>query len=143
MAWTHSSYDSCEYKQTVAQTTKPLGYMLYPAKVEHSSKCRNMLGLVGGNEVSNIRGNLVDLESELTGRTRDAGKCDVMLYKPSCPMTETDCQPASISITERGTGHVRTIDTRLGHQPACQMFGYREVPAPVPMTVPGCAARRM
>lgn len=142
-SWNRTKYDSCEYKQSLAQSTNPLGYMLYPAKFESASKCRNQLGLVGGNDVSNVRGNMVDLESDLKGITRTAGRCDAVMYKPSCPMTETECQPSSLQFTERSTGHVRTIDTRLGHQKSCQMFGYREVPAPAPMTVPACTGRRL
>lgn len=143
MSFGRTKYDSCEYKQDLAQSTTPLGYMLYPAKFESSSKCRNQLGLVGGNEVSNVRGNMVDLESDLRGITRPAGRCDAVMYKPACPMTETDCQPSNLKFTERSTGAVRTIDTRLGHQKSCQMFGYREVPAPAPMSIHGCSARRL
>ena len=142
-AQNRTRYDPCEYKQAVTQSTNPLAYMLYPAKFESASKCRNQLGLVGGNEVSNVRGNLVDLESDLMGITRTAGRCDAVLYRPSCPMTETDCQPPSLKFTDRATGNVRTIDTRLGHQKQCQMFGYREVPAPEPMKISGCNPQRL
>ncbi len=141
-SWGRTKYDAAEYKQDLRQSTEPLGYMLYPGKWESESKCRNQLGLVAGNDVSNIRGNLVDLESDLKGITRPAGNCDAVMYKPTCPMTETDCQPRSISFSERATGQVRTVDTRLGHQRACQMVSYREVPQPAPMVAPACNTRR-
>ena len=40
-------------------------YLLNKIKYEHEQKCRNELGLVGGSNVSRIKGNLVDLESDL------------------------------------------------------------------------------
>ena len=47
-----------------------LSYMLYPLKYEGKSKCRVNLGVVGGNNVSIIKGNMVDLENDLRGQTR-------------------------------------------------------------------------
>ena len=50
------------------------GYTVIPTKFYHPNASRNALGLVGGNEVSLPSGNLVDVESELRGITRDLSK---------------------------------------------------------------------
>ena len=39
-------------------------------------------GLVGGTNVSHIKGNLVDLENDLRGQTRSNTKCPARKYAP-------------------------------------------------------------
>ena len=141
-SWNRLRYDPCEYKQTLTQSTDPLGYMLFPPKFESPDKCRNQLGLVAGNDVSNVRGNMVDLESDLFGITRNNTKCDAGKYKMACDIIETSCQPRKLQYKDRATGVIRDIDTRLGHQKACQFASYPAVPAPAPLRVPGCNMSR-
>ena len=51
------------------------------------------LGIVGGTGVSQIKGNLVDLENDLRGQTRSASQCP-STYQLSCPDKIGDsCQP--------------------------------------------------
>lgn len=127
------------------------GYMLIPEKFYHPAISRNALGLVGGNEVSVISGNMVDLESDLFGITRDLSRCPSRKYYPSCalgagkaPMTSegpspiggTGCAswPNQLVFQERGTGQVVTVDTSPRHLPTIQYRSYPGVPAPTPFT---------
>jgi hypothetical protein len=50
---------------------------------EHQNKCRHQLGWLGGTTVSHIKGNLVDLDSELRGQTRYVSKCGANMYVPT------------------------------------------------------------
>ena len=75
---------------------------------------RHILGIVGGNDVSLIKGNMVDLESDLRGQTRMSSDCPSKQYSPSQ-------QPI-----------------KLDHQPSCQMQYYPKTPMPNPSKVSGC-----
>ena len=59
-------FDTCAYKKNLDQSVGPLSYVLNPMKYENCNKCRMELGIVGGNNVSQIKGNLVDLENDLS-----------------------------------------------------------------------------
>ena len=96
-------YDECAYKKTLQQSTDPLEYVLYTGKYENTAKCRVELGSVGGNGVSLFNGNLVDLESDLRGQTRQASQCPTKKYGPGSKVP-------------------------LNHQPSCQMVNYPKVP---------------
>jgi hypothetical protein len=76
------SYDACAYQKTIQQSTSPLEYMLFAGKYENCAKCRMEFGVVGGNGVSLFSGNLVDLESDLRGQTRQASLCPKRMYSP-------------------------------------------------------------
>ena len=115
-------YDTCAYKKKLEESTTPLDYTLYSGKFENSSKCRIVLGQVGGNGVSLFAGNLVDLESDLRGQTRYATQCPDKKYKPRCrPLfnTNDDGLPCGGQNTEQ-----------LVNQPSCQMVNYPAVVMP-------------
>ena len=87
-------YDTCAYKHNLQQSVGPLEYVLNPMKFENSSKCRIDLGVVGGTAVSHVRGNLVDLETDLRGQTRRTTKCPTKLYQNPCPQGDiNNCKP--------------------------------------------------
>ena len=123
-------YDTCAYKKNLDQSVGPLSYILNPIKYENCSKCRMELGIVGGTDVSQIKGNLVDLENDLRGATRAASLCPSAKYQPSCTnKIGDDCQPKQITIKGRNNS-VRNINTELLHLPPCQMIRYKPVPLP-------------
>lgn len=62
------------------------GYTMIPQKFYHPNAARNALGLVGGNDVSVVSGNIVDLESDLRGITRTLSKAPSRQYQPSCAL---------------------------------------------------------
>ena len=129
-------YDNCQYKETIAQSTGPLQYMLDTVKFDNCNKCRMELGIVGGTAVSQISGNLVDLENDLRGQTRANSLCSSQKYQNPCASNENNCQPPSIPL---GNGcESRTLDTTKLHLPPCQMIRYRPVPLPAPMNLHGC-----
>ena len=95
------------------------------------------LGIVGGNDVSQISGNLVDLETELRGTTRLTSLCPTNKYQPPCYDIST-CQPYAMIIPPHGCNQGRKIDTRLVHLPPCQMIRYRPTPLPPPLKLDSC-----
>ena len=118
-----------------------LQYTLNPIKNENCNKCRMELGIVGGNNVSQIQGNLVDLENDLRGQTRAASLCPDKHYQPNCCDEIGDsCQPKSITVPGNACGQNRTVDTKLVHLPPCQMIRYKPVPLPPPMNIESCPA---
>lgn len=84
MSWTRPSSDSCSYQKTLAQSTSSLDYLLDPNKFYNCNQCRVDLGLFGGNNVSMVTDNQVDVESDLFGVTRQYSKCPERKYLPSC-----------------------------------------------------------
>ena len=70
MSFNRLAYDSCEYQQKLEQNVSNIDFILDPIKYEHDQKCRNEFGLLGGTNVSHVKGNLVDLENDLRGQNR-------------------------------------------------------------------------
>lgn len=123
---------------------------MIPQKYYHTNPSRNALGLFGGNEVTQITGNLVDLESDLRGVTRDLSKVPARQYQPSCALGTAGPEPAPanalssmdggacaawparIVFAERGTNKVVTVSTAPRHLPTTQYVSYPGVPAPEP-----------
>jgi len=127
------------------------GYTQIPQKFYHPNASRNALGLVGGNDVSVASGNLVDLESDLRGVTRDLSNAPAKKFQSSCPLgsgealhgtgrnpttmlasVQGGCPPwpNQLVFTERATGKIRTVATAPRHLPTTQYVSYPGVPAP-------------
>ncbi len=127
------------------------GYMQIPQKYYHPNPSRNALGLFGGNEVSIASGDLVDVESDLRGTTRDLSNAPSKKYQPYCPLgsaeplhgtgpvpgamlssVQSACPPwpKQLVFTERATGKVRVVATEGRHLPTKQYVSYPGVPAP-------------
>ena len=85
---------------------------------------RHILGLIGGNEVSLIKGNMVDLESDLRGINIPNTFCPWRQYQP--PQNKKE-------ILRNNTKVDIKIDTTPQHLPSYQMWAYPGVVAPVPM----------
>jgi hypothetical protein len=108
------------------------GYRMIPEKFYHPNAGRNALGLVGGNEVTVVKGNLVDMESELLGITRDLSRFPPKKYQPilpagaAWPMTD-------YSFVERETETPRHISMAPRHLPTIQMNSFPGVPKPRPI----------
>lgn len=117
MSFNRNIYDTCSYQNELKSNVSTLEYILSPEYYEHKNKCRHQLGFVGGTSVSHIKGNLVDLESELRGQTRLLSKCNNNLYVPTNDgIIKNDKTPP--------------IDTRMLHLPSCQAIMYKSIPAP-------------
>ncbi len=125
MSFNRTRYDNCSYKQNLQGNVSTLSYILSPMYFENKNKCRHQLGLFGGTTVSHIKGNLVDLDSELRGQTRYISRCGGNMYVP----------------TDDGiikNDKTQPIDTTMLHLPACQTIMYRSVPLPPKMNFNYC-----
>ena len=131
-------YDKCAYKADITQSSNSLVHILDPMKYEHCKKCRHELGLVGGNEVSQIRGNLVDLENDLRGQTRYNTRCPLKKYQwlPENSMDNKNVK--DINISSDFCRKQKKINTDLKHLKPCQMIKYDPVPLPTPLILPRC-----
>ena len=78
------------------------GYTQIPQKFYHPNASRHALGLVGGNDVSVASGNLVDIESDLRGTTRDLSNVPSRKFQKT--LGPTDVAPLPIVYMERSTG---------------------------------------
>ena len=108
-------YDNCAYVQKNKQSEEVGNYMFYAGKYYHDNQCRMELGQVGGNDVSIFKGNMVDLESDLRGITRDLSHCSENKYKPRCVYC-SKCTTGGLPC-----GCVDCTKQNLAHLPNCQM----------------------
>jgi hypothetical protein len=116
-------YDTCEYKQRLQESVSSIDFLLDPLKYEHQNRCRMELGLVGGTNVSHVKGNLVDLENDLRGQNRPATNCAEYKFIPS---NEVYVQGKEYI---KPVNHPK-VDTTMQHLPACQMIDYKSIPRP-------------
>lgn len=135
MSFNRLSYDGCATSVRYQESVGPLAYLLNPMKYENCSKCRHEFGLVGGTAVSNIRGNIVDLESDLWGITRPGTLCPALKWH----------QPVGNKIEIAGLrcNQPRTIDINPVHLSPCQMIRYPPIPVPPAQPMPSCPPIRL
>lgn len=126
-------YDTCSYKADLSQNTNQLTYLLDPSKYYRCNPCRMELGIVGGNDVSQIKGNLVDMENDLRGQTRFLSRCPEKLNTWIMDKSE------KINLPGEFCHKPNTIDASKYHLPPCQMIRYEPVPLPPPIDMPECA----
>lgn len=140
MSFNRLTYDTCAYKHSLAESVGTLSWVLDPSRFENCNKCRIEFGTVGGTNVSHIKGNLVDLETELRGTTRLQSKCPTLKYQNPCPSGDmTTCQPDEIVIRANPANpESRVIDTDHVHLKSCQMVNYKKMPLPEPMPAVKC-----
>lgn len=113
-------YDECFYKQSVDQSVGSLKYILNPLKYENKDKCRHEFGLVGGPDVSEIKGNKTDLESVLKGLSNVVTNCSQKKHIPNKQV-----------VLEGNAGNTRrVVNTTLNHLKSCQMLEFEPVPLP-------------
>lgn len=125
-------YDTCSYKTDLAQNTNQLTYTLDPSKYYRCNPCRLELGTVGGNNVSQIKGNLVDLENDLRGQTRFNTNCQEKKNTWKMDSNEQIYVPGELCHSDLH------IDAKKVHLPPCQMIRYDPVPLPPPVDFPKC-----
>lgn len=140
MSFNRLRYDTCAYEQQLTESVGPLAYVLDPSRYEHCNKCRMEFGLVGGTAVSHIKGNLVDLETDLRGQTRVNSKCPDMKYQMPCKEVDdlNNCKYNKIYIKGHGGNKPRVVDTNMIHLPSCQMIRYKPTPLPPTIKYPSC-----
>ena len=124
-------YDTCEYQTRLNESANTLNYTLNSMRNENCNKCRMELGTVGGTNVSHIKGNLVDLETDLLGITRKASLCPTQKFTSACARGNmANCHPENIVIKGENCGGNRVIDTTPLHLKSCNMIRYKPTPMP-------------
>lgn len=114
-------FESSENPQTYVETA--FAYV-------HKTPGRHMLGLVGGNEVSLPKGNMVDVESDLRRLNIPLTKCPERQYQAPPPKQTT--------ISRKSVKGSVNIDVRQRHLPSIQMWPYAATFSPIPMKVAQC-----
>ena len=122
MSFSRTHYDKCSYVERLNENVSALDYTLDTVKYNNCRQCIHSLGLVSGNSVSRVAGNLVDLESNLMGIDRPTSRCAKYRYMPTDGYVQGKRQYKTIKYPK--------VNTAKRHLPRCQMFGYPEVPAP-------------
>lgn len=113
------------------RTENPQAFDMLAVSQVHSTPKRHMLGMVGGNEVSVIKGSAVDLESDLRGITRVNTFAPWRAYQPPTSNEK-------VIYRSSPKGQV-VINTELKHLPAMQAWGYPTVHAPEPIVQEVCS----
>jgi hypothetical protein len=111
------------------KSENPQARDMFAGSEVHAKPMRHMLGMVGGNEVSVIKGNVVDLESDLRGITRVNTFAPWRAYQPPTGNTIYRSTPK---------GQV-VINTAPAHLPAMQAWAYPTIYAPDPIVQQVCA----
>lgn len=127
MAFTSLLYDSCATKKRTEESTGILSYLMDPNKYYNCNPCRIDLGTTGGNQVSLYDGNLVDLDSDLSGRTRPASLCPSSKYLPGTIIQGRDTYNCAPGTTGEGLpcGDSKTMQQKLVHLPTCKLVQYK------------------
>jgi len=125
------AYFQVSEKQASHTFEKKEGYHLNGMPMysyEHIVPKRHILGIVGGNEVYEIKGNRTDLESDLQGITRPFTRCNEGQHKPD-----------KSNILERINNK---LDLKINVKPIpreeYQMWSYESVNAPEGYTLEAC-----
>lgn len=109
----------------------PQHYDQMESQEVHEAPRRHVLGLVGGNEVSRIKGSQVDLESDLRRITLPLTATPWRQYQPP--------KRGEKEIVRENTKTDRlVIDVAKKHLPTYQMWAYPAVVAPAPMVNQVC-----
>ncbi len=130
MSWNRNRYDGCAYQKDLSQSTSSLNYTMDANKHFSCSDCRVEFGLLGGNNVSLTRGNMVDLESDLRNQVRQSSRCPERKYLPSCdksdPVDGLPCKPTD------NNKHLKACNM-IQYAPRINHVGYS-------LKFPGCPA---
>lgn len=108
----------------------PQRYDIQSSQYVSPNPQRHILGLVGGNEVSIIKGNMVDLESDLRRINIPNTFAPWRQYQPP-EMNQKEI------VRENVKEHLK-INTDKMHLPTYQMWAYPGMPAPLPMKSEVC-----
>jgi hypothetical protein len=111
----------------------PQAYDEFAYAYTHQFAARHILGTVGGNDVSLIKGNRVDLESDLMGITRPNTWCKDRKHLPP-KANETQIK------RKNPKEETFSVDVRKQHLPVYQMWAYPVTLSPLPVKNEVCNA---
>jgi hypothetical protein len=112
------------------KSENPQHYDDLTSQFVHPTPKRHILGIVGGNEVSLIKGNMVDLESDLRGINIPNTFAPWRQYQPP--------QKGEKQIVRNNLKEHLQIDVQKNHLPVYQMMAYPAVIAPLPIVNQVC-----
>jgi hypothetical protein len=119
-------------KHPFEKQENPQAYEQFAFAYVSPKPARAILGLVGGNEVSLINGNRVDLESDLRGITRPNTDCPAREHQPP--------RKNDTLIQRKNPKNNITVNITPRHLPTIQPWAYTAVAAPLPMVKETCGA---
>lgn len=122
--------DPSPFAESWINKENPYGYRELVQQWITNAPRRHQLGLVGGNEVSIIAGNQMDIESDLRGTTRPLTWCPGLEHMP-VPENAT-----KLPIRNRKTD--MTIDIRKKNLREYQMWAYGGAYKPLPLVKETC-----
>ena len=93
MSFNRPIYDKCAYTKDLKEDATLLSYVLNDVPYKHCEPCRFELGVLGGNQVSKINGQMVDLDSDLRGSTRLLSRCPEFKYQQTNNNTSVSKTP--------------------------------------------------
>jgi hypothetical protein len=108
----------------------PQHYDYLTSQLVHPTPRRHMLGMVGGNDVTLIKGNLVDLESDLRRINIPNTFAPWKQYQPP--------QRGDKEIVRNNVKTQQKINIQKDHLPVYQMIAYPAVTAPLEMVNEVC-----
>ena len=139
MAFSRSNYDQCAYQSEILQSVGSLNWILDTSRFINNNPTRIAFGVTGGNDVSIVKGNMVDVESDLMGVGRTASKCPSLKFLNECTGKDFgSCQPKQIVIRGNPSNSGRVVDTTPLHLRESQMFRVTPVFLPPAYTQPRC-----
>ena len=104
--------------------------MMDPNKYYNNNPCMIEQGIVGGNSVSLFSGNMVNLENDLTGRTRAKTRCPSGLYLPGTVIqgqVHANCRHRNKSIScSLNTANCGCTKKMLVDLPSCKLINYKD-----------------
>lgn len=121
-------------KHPFEKSESPQYYDQFVNVYVHSKPHAHTLGVIGGNEVSIIKGNQVDIESDLRGITRQ----NTRSLDPE--RVHTPLKNYATEVLRNTPKEKVQIDTRLAHLPVYQMWAYPATFSPAPIEKKVCAS---
>ena len=139
MAFSRLSYDNCSYKSERLQSVGTLNWVLSTDRFINNNPTRIAFGILGGNDVSIVKGNMVDVESDLMGVGRTASKCPSLKFLNECSGKDFgSCQPKQLVIRGNPSNSGRIVDTTPLHLRESQLFRVTPTYLPKPYQQPRC-----
>lgn len=126
------AFEPTSLKTPTERAENPQSYDQAVYAYQHKKEARHILGLVGGNEVSGIKGNRVDLESDLLGITRPTTRGNERLHQP------LRLKQATLERVNAKYTTPLTINLQPDHLPSYQMWAYPATLAPEPFKQETC-----
>ena len=136
-------YDVDETQHKLGENNGTLEYLLQPHKFYNNNNCMISRGIIGGNAVGQIDGNLVDLESDLFGVTRKASLAPNDKFLSKCAIGDlNNCKPNNILIKGTPNTKERIINTNIRPLPSCNMINYKPLVFPEEILLDSCSIKK-